>query len=666
MKKTIITVSITLFCAALGVFLLLPFLQTQPSATAQLGQQAKATPQIFTANPLTDIVNRIARFFGGSKKATPQPGVLSEEEAEEQFGVPQGEFIADARAAAENPISSTEGEAAPAPNGVYSQTEEGEWVLVRQISPETAVAGMHEISAKSNAYETYVQQERLARFNPATAIHQTEDLPDSKWARMWTPVKRFLGFEKPKPANGPAAWQETGDPMVLASSDGLGGNKEKNARNFYRAQDSFSFKPFKLNTGSSAGSSENGTWSLFDMISPTAALRENAKWLADQFFPNPQTEEEKKRHQDVQKGHENKYEKQVKENINRLLATSLGKDDTSGTDPVVGIMNCSSTPTDVQKSLCEIARVSDFEQNQAVDDLGVSWNPGNDRLRLQPDLQPDPKEIEQIRQDMAARFQQGTNLPWPEDSPRVSLVFGKVDPTQITEMRQSPTGKSPAWENAVKIYDYMAQNCEGDCYWLATDAAQNIDSALRASGLKLEEDPGKLYEHYSQGFIQEQLEKQEEAGGTITQEDLEKQLRENKPAYVPYPVEKIQQYYANAKRAQKERKATSPGDVSIPLMVNPGVAISYQKSTDSNEMVFFDPSNGLNQGDTRKRAEGLTDGMIQYINAIQAVKEESKKDASTQALTNQVNGIQQKVSKELKQGIQDFNQTGEMPPPSLK
>lgn len=130
MKKTAGKIILIVCCAAVIAFLLLPFLETTaPDKTAGAGK--KATPQIFTSNPLTDLVNRIARFFGASRGAQQPPQTLTARQAAEQFGSPEGgETYADARAAG-NYISTEE---TPDAGRRYNygdaslQNEEGDWV----------------------------------------------------------------------------------------------------------------------------------------------------------------------------------------------------------------------------------------------------------------------------------------------------------------------------------------------------------------------------------------------------------------------------------------------------------------------------------------------------------------------------------------------------------
>lgn len=96
MKKTIGKIVLVFTCVAVIVFLLLPFLETTSPAPANAQASAsaqKATPQIFTSNPLTALVQRMARLLrrnnADSKAQT----------AQKDGETAQPEQLADARAA---------------------------------------------------------------------------------------------------------------------------------------------------------------------------------------------------------------------------------------------------------------------------------------------------------------------------------------------------------------------------------------------------------------------------------------------------------------------------------------------------------------------------------------------------------------------------------------
>ena len=96
MKKAV-KITLTVGICAVCLFLLLPFLETQAPSKPDPAAEKKAEPQIFTSNPLTEIVGRIARFFGARDKAksvrNAQGHVLTDEQAAEIFGEPQHDTL---------------------------------------------------------------------------------------------------------------------------------------------------------------------------------------------------------------------------------------------------------------------------------------------------------------------------------------------------------------------------------------------------------------------------------------------------------------------------------------------------------------------------------------------------------------------------------------------
>ena len=173
----------------------------------------------------------------------------------------------------------------------FMQNEDGEWVLVRQRTPETSHAGMHEISVKENAYDRYVKQERLARFSPTSSAAQREEVPESKLARLFNPIKRFFGFGESAAATG--ALQ--GDALASASARGMG--KTDGFGNNARAKN-----PLQLSKAKSMrqemerfNSLQNGSdrsVRLSDLVNTSRTARDAAEMVANSMYPNPQTPQE--------------------------------------------------------------------------------------------------------------------------------------------------------------------------------------------------------------------------------------------------------------------------------------------------------------------------------------------------------------------------------------
>ncbi|MDD6153006.1 MAG: hypothetical protein PUC11_03550, partial [Elusimicrobia bacterium] len=95
MKKSV-KIALIVCCAVFFLFLLLPFLETSAPKTATKNETAKAEPQIFTSNPLTELVGRIARFFRTRQNAEEKQKIaeqMTAEQANELFGEPQGDTM---------------------------------------------------------------------------------------------------------------------------------------------------------------------------------------------------------------------------------------------------------------------------------------------------------------------------------------------------------------------------------------------------------------------------------------------------------------------------------------------------------------------------------------------------------------------------------------------
>ena len=182
-KKTIGKVIIVILGVAIVGFLLLPFLDNSSTTT----QAKKATPQIFTSNPLSSLVRKVYGLFARNSKKRAAAARMAYEQTKQ--GILTDGVRADDLHANSLPGSTQV-------NATYDQyadaefiNEDGEWILVRQTTPESSQRGMHEINTSDSAYDRYVRQARAARWTGHTATPQQE-IPDSKWARMWNPISR--------------------------------------------------------------------------------------------------------------------------------------------------------------------------------------------------------------------------------------------------------------------------------------------------------------------------------------------------------------------------------------------------------------------------------------------------------------------------------------------
>ena len=129
---------IVILCCAILLFLLLPFLDGSLSVSRAKNNTQKATPQIFTGNPLQEMAQKLLAALGKKSKRNAFGSVLQGPlEATEQTAL--------ATPPARNAVSHQSGQAQLdlAASGQNSQAvaafvnEEGEWVLINQTEPDS-------------------------------------------------------------------------------------------------------------------------------------------------------------------------------------------------------------------------------------------------------------------------------------------------------------------------------------------------------------------------------------------------------------------------------------------------------------------------------------------------------------------------------------------------
>ncbi len=263
--KTAGKIIIIALSTAILLFLLLPFLDNSASESIN---GKKATPQIFTSNPLSDLVKKVyALFKRDSQKDAPLPqrevndemlAALTSEEQQKYAFLREGEE-------GKNFDYSTEVDT----DYEYAETgfidKDGEWILVRQTVPESADPGMHEVSLRDNAYERHIRQERAARYAAKSAQTSDPTIPDSKWARLWKPIKSF--FTGSDDIATPKAAPQEKDYLLASASSGLGKDTHKQGSTYKKG------KPANVSTSEWEFGFGGNTNPLFDILSPGSTLQ---------------------------------------------------------------------------------------------------------------------------------------------------------------------------------------------------------------------------------------------------------------------------------------------------------------------------------------------------------------------------------------------------------
>ncbi len=274
--KQVGKIVVVILSVAIFFFLLLPFLEPD-SETAKEGSAKKATPQIFTSNPLSELARKIYAMFSG-KSRSKAPRIPSQQQAntlegENVLALAPTETERYSAAHESDPHVSTVGVTYDEYGEAGFINEEGEWVLIRQTAPETAQRGMHEVSATDKAYDKYVQLERSAKY--IGKPEESANIPESKWARLWKPIKKLFSKDEETPSVNE---EDTEKSWALASaSSGLGKDREK----YISSRASKALKP-DLSGNMQFSLNDNGRDAFFNLIHSDIVFDETAQRLKEQ------------------------------------------------------------------------------------------------------------------------------------------------------------------------------------------------------------------------------------------------------------------------------------------------------------------------------------------------------------------------------------------------
>jgi len=365
--KRIGIISTAVIGAGIFLFLMLPFLDKTPSATTQTVAEEKdatATPQIFTSNPLTNIVERIAHFFNGKKSSSLKRKSLADELAAgmAKAGETAGEenaLMASAKRNDINYLSSktsaisdvqqySEEDADHAFSDAMMMDEDGDWIFVRQRAPEGTATGMHEVNAHDNAYDAYVKQQRNAKWSPSTADKLAQEVPDYSFAQKYfvNPIKNLFGRKDSTPTKGHSmGGSSVGNSAdISSSSDGLGGKigkqKPTTLAQFRDIEDAFdSLHPGQRpsanrDLSSDAPSSAQEFWA--QLLNPSTAAERAGKEAADIIMPAPASPEEQAEKEKIAKTKAEQYNELWRQRFEQMLDAAEPLDPNEFKDTLLG------------------------------------------------------------------------------------------------------------------------------------------------------------------------------------------------------------------------------------------------------------------------------------------------------------------------------------------
>lgn len=639
-KRTAAKAFLVLCACALIIFLLLPFLETTAPADAKNGK--KATPQIFTSNPLTTLVNRIAALFGSerAKERLAYAKRLTDGQAAAQFGAVQDEAAYSAKNAGPDNYLGTDAAGQRYNYGdAAMQNEDGDWVLVRQTLPSGASKGMHEVNATDDAYDRYIRQERTAKFTPSRARYKRE-VPDSKLAKFFRPIKEFFGFsdETAKPVSGGLNVIE-GEGTVIASSSGLGGGSRRGGSNFAGGM--------ALDAGSASGAStdlsgsNSDTPSLADLIDPESSAEAALEALERDAKGELSREELSKLRR---QGREI-----IRENINQAREKLIGQlaQDAEGQEPE-NLLPYTLT--------CEKAS-SLYSRSGEV--CSPTKTPPAKKQEEKITAEQHQKSIEQLAQ-IAGR----SVSDMPEI--RMLVVLGKtkdvLPPDPDEQQRVSPIIQ--------EFYDFMLEQkgCKNNtCYWIANEVQADTDlrNSVIASGSEFLADPLNVYQDLSAKFKKKKSDElKHDLSDEATKLDmaLSKKMSDIAPLYIPYTKEELDQLNQRNSREGFKKRPKDTFLTYIPTAANTEEVIS---DFPHPGFVLYDKDGGIldrdNPIDIAQRGEAIRQTIEDRIKVAKQmgnnIKEELSRMGLESVMQKRSDNIQQETQK-LKDEFSKSNQLG--------
>lgn len=521
--KPVVKVSLLLVCALAVLFLLLPFLQA-PN-TAKEGSSTQAVPQIFTSNPLTDLAHTIYNMLAGrrSAKTHANAGQLA---AASWASDATGNTLQQ-RYSAEKTNASTQNAAGTAGQGhsfksVAEDTSEGqeEWVLVHQTAPEAAERGMHDIKVSDTPYDRYVRM-REAQAHAASSQTDQQEIPDSRWARLWQPVKQLFGLgqegdsispsSRPDKAQLPQNWQ-------LASAAG-----RKNASRAPNTSSNQSAIPGWFGGQSYGWPASIEEDSLISILMPERAADSVTEAILQQAEKT------------LNKQEMDRLRKQLEDTKRQALTEAKQNFQNKLEQLVAGQQEENLVP----KTISSCAKGSEGGSGGTYDK--------NDWCGLERPEKPPQALVDQLHQQRKAELEQyiGLTRPLP-DAPKILVFLGTTDQIDLPPEHSIEAADEDADTQALQranqmskqFYDFMLaqKGCQDQrCYWVG-NAVQpgnpRLRNSIEAAGLDFLGDPNGVFQDMAKQYMEYLLDAPET--DETTQAIIDFQTYPLNIGYVPY------------------------------------------------------------------------------------------------------------------------------------
>lgn len=643
MKKTIGKTVLFIFCVGVVVFLLLPFLQTESAQSAAVAEGEKPTPQIFTSNPLTSIVKKLASLFRKNEKQAEQPQqvALSNEQVNEKFGVPQY------RGASENgddpDLIASAGNNTAVNSSGYGEGEDESWVLIPQTSPENSTPGMHEINIKDNAYDNYVREQKAASYNPALRTN-VQNVP--YWKKLLNPITKFFGSSDGQQVAA-GKWNKA-DPLGkggdLSAGGNLTGNSNVVAGNVQRMKPlDLSARPNTLANAAtlfppSKEEIRQSARRAFDLLTQESSFERTAEmWAAAKnSHPDQQGQREADKIRKVQ---------EFKQAFSNALQTKMDElkanaQDIPAQDNLNAILDgdCSSSSLPKQSSSCA---ETETPGNSTKEDILAAQRENADLFASQTGYPP-------IKNLPITPVLGIADLPDFEPQPIEDPDLTGLSPEQQAEMlRRAEEAKQREQQREAGfiitkfLYEQNGCSSEHPCAWVANGIQNSPDlkESVEKAGQLFVGDPAGIYTANEKAYVAYRLQSVPEEQRAQMEKQAREEYQKAAPAMIPYNADQASGSLKNSIQNLKNGQ----GDISVFHIRNSGQASDFAGILGSH-LFFFSQNNDGMQENSSKEGKAVTSDLAQDANFYLETSEQIVKPANEET-----------VHLLLQKGIEDIN-----------
>lgn len=640
---------VIMLCFAIIFFLLLPFLE-DPAAVAA-AQSKKATPQIFTSNPLTELARKIYSLFGPRYR---KAGVMAAAQgryanAYAQDDWPDGyteEFLtADTRYSDAHTEEGTAGSGNGGATVYFPEAydfgeagfvnEAGEWVLIRQTAPETAQRGMHDINSSDTAYDRFVRLERSAKYAVPNA-NTAEQIPPSKWAQLFNPINNLLGLgetEIPSAVSSPAG-------LRLASADGMDNGGPRRPTERFARRPGLDMPANFPSSGVAGGNNQVA----FDLLNPFTGIEDsvaNLKETASKTLTKDQ------------QNSFNKYLDQQKAQTLLSMRQQVINDlieDAKEEEPkelVSATRLCSGDSSGFYKQrddLCSMPPVIPDNQQRNL---------------LNKEAQQNQLESRKI---IDAKISELTGTKYQSQKPIDMLVLlSKTKAGENPMELISAEEDDPSLQSFQEFYNYMytQQGCDQqDCYWIGVEYQPDpsLRHTIQSSGMEYLPDPLGIHNQMIRDFQNYKIQTMEEDDPL----DFLNIFDKHTIYYVPYTKENmdsINQRNNPTASGGAPKKPEEPFVVYVPSAAN---TLDAQEVLPNPYWVIYDDKQSLildqNNPDAttpKERGAQIRDLYIKRLEYGAELNKEKKQEIEARGATELLRLSADKVKEQLRQTAAD-------------